>query len=169
MKSNKKVDLYHCSLQSEMILHKCWTASKYKLPHLSGKPVFCETQPAHYNTARTSCSWDRCILCVVPPYQPARTWKPSRVLGWAVFFLSRAGTLKCAVSHLDKHWSQLLLYPCSRLCFALSKTWWGDPFTTTSTAPCLHTGMYAMWPKPKFTGSWKTAAWKWGSKTQDSN
>lgn len=116
------------------------------------KTSFLWTQPAHYTTARTSCSWDRRILCVVPPYQPARTWKPSRVLGWAVFFLSRAGTLKCAVSHLDKHWPQMLLYPCSRLCFALSKTWWGDPFTTTSTAPCLHTGIMPCDQSPNSLG-----------------
>lgn len=65
MKINNKINLHNCSLQSEMILHKCWAASKYKLPHLSGKPVFCETQPAHYNTARTSCSQARHILYVL--------------------------------------------------------------------------------------------------------
>lgn len=37
-----------------MILDKCWTTAKHKFPHLPGKPVFCETQPAYYNTARTS-------------------------------------------------------------------------------------------------------------------
>lgn len=98
MKIIKQVDLSHCSLQSEMILDKCWTTAKHKFPHLLGKPVFCETHPAHCNTARTSelfscpVPWDiHRASCVVPPYQRAGTWKPSRsaVLGCFLPFQSR--------------------------------------------------------------------------------
>lgn len=149
LKIIKQVDLSHCSLQSEMILDKCWTTAKHKFPHLLGKPVFCETHPAHCNTARTSelfsCQvpWDiHRASCVVPPYQRAGTWKPSRsaVLGCFLPFQSRNSVRHAAsqTSMVSTGPSSCSVPPIPILLCTLQNRW-EDSFPTSSTdSPLAH-------------------------------
>lgn len=180
MKIIKQVDLSHCSLQSEMILDKCWTTAKHKFPHLLGKPVFCETHPAHCNTARTSelfscpVPWDiHRASCVVPPYQCAGTWKASRsaVLGCFCPFQSRNSVRHAAFPNkYGEHWpQQLQCSPHSNPALHSSKPDEKTPSLQAPQAPPLHTGVCAMQPTPTFAESWSKAAWKGGSKIQGSS